>query len=136
MPFGVVIGLIILCAISAGIGSGTNSTAAVFAGVFFLSLLVLYFAPTVNAVRRDHPNKVSIIVLNVLLGWTLLGWIVALVWSYSAQQKVIAEVVVHQQTQAPPSSPSSDLRRCPFCAEDVRREAIKCKHCGSELTPV
>lgn len=25
-------------------------------------------------------------------------------------------------------------RRCPFCAEDVRIEAIKCKHCGSDLT--
>lgn len=26
-------------------------------------------------------------------------------------------------------------RRCPFCAEPVRMEAIKCKHCGSELRP-
>lgn len=26
-------------------------------------------------------------------------------------------------------------KKCPFCAEPVRREAIKCKHCGSELPP-
>jgi hypothetical protein len=26
-----------------------------------------------------------------------------------------------------------DLKKCPFCAEPVRKEAIKCKHCGSEL---
>jgi hypothetical protein len=26
-----------------------------------------------------------------------------------------------------------DYKKCPFCAESVRREAIKCKHCGSEL---
>jgi len=26
-----------------------------------------------------------------------------------------------------------DSRRCPYCAEEVRREAIKCKHCGSSL---
>jgi hypothetical protein len=26
-----------------------------------------------------------------------------------------------------------DFKKCPFCAESVRREAIKCKHCGSEL---
>ena len=26
-----------------------------------------------------------------------------------------------------------DYKRCPFCAEAVRRAAIKCKHCGSEL---
>lgn len=28
-----------------------------------------------------------------------------------------------------------DFRKCPFCAESVRREAVKCKHCGSELPP-
>jgi len=24
-------------------------------------------------------------------------------------------------------------RKCPYCAEAIRREAIKCKHCGSEV---
>ena len=28
------------------------------------------------------------------------------------------------------------LRKCPFCAESVRKEAVKCKHCGSELRAV
>lgn len=26
-----------------------------------------------------------------------------------------------------------DFRKCPFCAESVRKEAIKCKHCQSDL---
>lgn len=25
-------------------------------------------------------------------------------------------------------------RKCPFCAELVKREAVKCRHCGSDLT--
>ena len=27
-------------------------------------------------------------------------------------------------------------RKCPYCAEEVKAEAMKCKHCGSELTPL
>ncbi|WP_443025711.1 zinc ribbon domain-containing protein [Sphingomonas sp. PB2P12] len=27
------------------------------------------------------------------------------------------------------------MRRCPYCAETVRTEATKCKHCGSQLPP-
>ena len=30
---------------------------------------------------------------------------------------------------------SSRLKRCPFCAELVRREAILCKHCGRDIQP-
>lgn len=29
---------------------------------------------------------------------------------------------------------TGEMRRCPYCAELVRREAIKCKHCGSAIT--
>lgn len=26
-----------------------------------------------------------------------------------------------------------EFRKCPFCAESIRKEAVKCKHCGSEI---
>jgi hypothetical protein len=29
-----------------------------------------------------------------------------------------------------------DLRKCPFCAEDIQRAARKCKHCGESVEPV
>jgi T4 superinfection immunity protein len=43
--------------------------------------LAVYFMPAVVAVWREHHNTRAIIVLNVLLGWTVLGWVFALVWA-------------------------------------------------------
>jgi uncharacterized membrane protein YpjA len=48
---------------------------------FFGFGLVLYFLPTLVAVLREKHDKISIFLLNSFLGWSLIGWIVALVWA-------------------------------------------------------
>ena len=47
----------------------------------FASLILLYLTPMSIAHRRSHPKAGSIEALNVLLGWTLIGWVAALVWA-------------------------------------------------------
>ena len=47
-------------------------------------LLCAYFAPSVVAGARSHPQIGSIVVINLLLGWTFIGWVVALAMSVSA----------------------------------------------------
>lgn len=49
-------------------------------GVLTLAVLI-YLIPTIIAHRRQHRNATAIFLLNLLLGWTLLGWVGALVWS-------------------------------------------------------
>lgn len=47
--------------------------------VWLLVLAGLYMLPTIVAAQRNHANLSAISLINVLLGWTLIGWIVALV---------------------------------------------------------
>jgi hypothetical protein len=51
---------------------------------FIATLIVfigLYFLPTIIAERRRHADLLAIFLINLLLGWTFIGWIFALVWS-------------------------------------------------------
>lgn len=43
----------------------------------------LYLLPTLIAGYRSHRNTGAVTVLNVLLGWTGLGWLAALAWSFA-----------------------------------------------------
>ncbi len=53
-----------------------------FIGIILFTLsLALYFLPTIIALLRGHRNALAIFLLNFFLGWTFIGWVVALVWS-------------------------------------------------------
>jgi hypothetical protein len=43
----------------------------IFVGVFALAL---YFVPSIIAKARDHHQFGTILVLNIFLGWTFIGW--------------------------------------------------------------
>ena len=47
----------------------------------------LYMIPGGIAVARSHSNTSSIIVLNLLLGLSGIGWVIALIWAFSDNVK-------------------------------------------------
>jgi hypothetical protein len=49
--------------------------------VAVIILTVCYFVPTIVAFSRAHHNAGAICALNIFLGWTVVGWVTALVWS-------------------------------------------------------
>ena len=55
----------------------------IIAPVVVVIMLGLYFLPSVVAYARGHPSFVGILVLNLFLGWSLIGWVIALAWSFS-----------------------------------------------------
>jgi hypothetical protein len=58
-----------------------NMSVAILAVFFTLLVLATYFLPTIVATVRNHPATLPIFLLNLSLGWTLLGWVGALIWS-------------------------------------------------------
>lgn len=50
------------------------------------STLAIYFAPSIAASRRNHLQKNPITIANLFFGWTLIGWVVCLAWSFSAHR--------------------------------------------------
>lgn len=48
---------------------------------FFLPALVLHFLPTIIAAVRHAHNFGWILLVNLLLSWTVVGWILALIWA-------------------------------------------------------
>ncbi|HXE31684.1 MAG TPA: superinfection immunity protein [Terriglobales bacterium] len=77
-----------------------------------LVLTLLYFLPSILA--RNKRSFVPIFLLNLFLGWTLVGWVIALVWALSEPEPVA-------YAAAPP-------RFC--CACGTPTPARQCPHCG------
>lgn len=44
-------------------------------------MALLYFIPAMVAYSKGHRNKLGVLFLNFFLGWSLIGWVVALIWS-------------------------------------------------------
>lgn len=54
--------------------------------VLIALILAIYATPGFIAYRRRHPSRHAIIAVNVLFGWSVIGWAVALVWALKRQQ--------------------------------------------------
>ncbi len=76
-------------------GRGTILTLSIVFG--------LYFLPSIVASRRAMANKNSVFVINLFLGWTFIGWIIAL--SMAVGQAKSNKPVVQPAPKPPPNPP-------------------------------
>ncbi|WPB54957.1 superinfection immunity protein [Xylophilus sp. GOD-11R] len=86
--------------------------------LFYLALIALYLLPIYEAAKRRHPRIIPIALIDILLGWTVVGWIVAMVWSVRAPEVVAAGeenenspyVIVQEPSRYPPNSAAESLK--------------------------
>jgi hypothetical protein len=65
-----------------------GAVAGLFIGLFVIGIVAaVYFLPWLVAIIRKHPNCMAIFLLNFFLGWTIIGWLGALIWSCLAIDK-------------------------------------------------
>jgi hypothetical protein len=70
--------------------------------VAVLLILFIYFLPTAIAASRKRHNTGAIFVLNLLLGWSLIGWVVSLVWAVSSDQPPVARAELPNDSRKTP----------------------------------
>ena len=49
-------------------------------------VIAAYFVPTTVALIRQKQNTLAIFLLNLFLGWSFVGWVVAIVWAASVDR--------------------------------------------------
>ena len=134
----------------------------VVAALTVMLAIALYLLPAILAGLRGHVSAWGIFALNLMLGWSGILWIVALIWALSNKGQAHNQTVIvsnHQGEGGPSPQPiyipvpqpaqsqmlpgdapvvpllESDTRACPSCAETIRAAAIKCRFCGEQVSP-
>jgi hypothetical protein len=100
-----------------------------FRAIFVIVSLFLYFLPAFLARKRS--DFTAIFVLNLLAGWTFIGWIIALVWALSSGQQ--RQVAVRAQPAASPQPASGTSFFCSSCGKSCEAGARFCSSCGAAL---
>lgn len=52
-------------------------------------VLAFYFLPTIMALKRKSPHTTAVAIINFFFGFTLIGWIIALVLASKQPQQIV-----------------------------------------------
>ena len=98
---------------------------------FWFIPLFLYFLPAFLA--RNKANFTAILLLNLLAGWTVIGWIIALVWALSSDPQRQAVPPFQQATAPAPQPAASAAFFCSSCGKRCTTGEHFCSSCGAAL---
>ena len=75
---------IFIIVVSVVVGGAYDNNALIFATMIALAL---YLLPALIAYQRAHHQRLAVFIVNLLLGWSVLGWIAALIWACTATRQ-------------------------------------------------
>jgi hypothetical protein len=85
----------------------------VFSILFIIGFLAVYLLPSYIAKKREHPFYPSILVINALLGWTILGYVAALAWAVCPLTPLVPVVALARLPGAAqkPTGPTEESKK-------------------------
>ena len=92
------------------------------AGILLILVLV-YFLPVAIAITRRHPNGIAIFLINLLFGWTFIGWFIALIWAVKAIDR--PQVVYVEAEPEPDRKASLSFTLAPDLYDRVSALAVR-----------
>ena len=88
--------------------------------ISFLLLTALYFLPSI--IGREKRDFAGIFLVNLLLGWTLVGWVVAFLWACCSDRPAYAQY-----------APAGMARFCSRCGTHAVSVVQYCGACGARV---
>ena len=55
--------------------------------IYLSIFVIIYFFPVIVAASKNRSNTSAIVVTNLFLGWTVIGWVIALIWATTDGRK-------------------------------------------------
>ena len=109
----------------------SNSDAGASAVGLLIVMLALYFVPSIVATTKKKRNTGAIFAVNLFLGWTVIGWIVAMVWALTNDAPVVQVNQNYYGQPAPPAGSVGD-RFCQRCGAHCDSRGM-CPRCSPAL---
>jgi hypothetical protein len=108
--------------------------------------LIAYFIPFLVAAGRKHRFSTAIGLINLLFGWTFIGWLAAIIWAVNRDVRdrwedpapseppyFLNEPSLNERSVETRATENDHAKRCQFCAESIKEEALVCRYCGRDV---
>ena len=93
----------------------------------------VYIFPWIIANARQHKNSGAIFMLTLFTGWTVVGWVAAIVWSMTSNvaEKKSKEDVSKGVGAEATSGASDSVKYCTSCGNSMKEGSLFCPQCGN-----